>query len=355
VDFGEGNATNGQAAGLDLLSMFCPMHIFSSPTARGWLSQMLLSAVLLFPVESLLADAPQWDIAHAGQLALRQDGKDVWRFHYGEISKPFFDPVCVAGGPSLTWARPPDHTWHLGLWFSWKTINGVNYWEERGGVSDGKTRWTTPKIEVRADGSATLDLALEYLPGPRKAKATKGVDPAKVVPVLTEARTIQFSAPAKDGSYFMDWTQVFNAKADIKLDRTPPSSKNGSSSGGYAGLSIRFAKGLSEVTNILSTKGPFSGHFQDDPAAEQNGLIEGVPYGIAILAHPSNPRARGDWYLKAESSKKLNFYYMNAALLQTAPLSFAKGETFTLRYRVYVHPGRWDAARLRAAAEDFSK
>jgi len=22
-----------------------------------------------------------------------------------------------------------DHVWHLGYWFSWKYINGVNYWK----------------------------------------------------------------------------------------------------------------------------------------------------------------------------------------------------------------------------------
>jgi hypothetical protein len=232
------------------------------------------------------------------------------------------------------------------LWFSWKTINGINYWEERRGASDGKTRWNPPQIEARPDGSATLTLTLEYLPGPRK---TKGVNLAKVVPVLTEARTILFSAPAEDGSYFMDWTQVFTAKTDIKLDRTPPVSKNGISSGGYAGLSIRFAKDFSEVTSIVSTKGRFSGHLTNDPAAEKNGLLGGAPYGIAVFAHPSNPRARGDWYLKED--KKIKFFYLNASPLLTAPLSFAKGETFTLRYRVYVHPGRWDEARLRVAAD----
>ncbi|MDR2844918.1 MAG: PmoA family protein [Puniceicoccales bacterium] len=326
------------------------------PTAPIWFFGALLFTATLFPEEKLFAGAPQWDTASAGQLALRQDGKDVWRFHYGDVTKPFFDPVCVAGGPSLTWARPSDHAWHLGLWFSWKTINGVNYWEENKGQSDGKTRWTAPTLETHADGSATLVLALEYLPGPRK---TKGVEPSKVVPVLTEVRTIRFSAPAADGSYFMDWTQVFTAKADVKLDRSAPAfEKGGRPWGGYAGLSIRFAKDFSEVNSIASTKGRFSekdnGHALGDLAAEQNGLLGGKPYGLAILAHPANPRAPGDWYFIKEEGKR-NFYYLNAAVLLTAPLTYAKGETFTLRYRVCVHPGRWDAAQLRTAAGDFAK
>ena len=29
----------------------------------------------------------------------------------------------------MTADRPPDHIWHHGLWFSWKFINKVNYWE----------------------------------------------------------------------------------------------------------------------------------------------------------------------------------------------------------------------------------
>ena len=62
--------------------------------------------------------------------------------------------------------------------------------------------------------------------------------------VLTEKREIVVSAPAADGQYHLDWTMTFTAlEQDVALDRTPiVGEEKGQPYGGYAGLSIRFAK-----------------------------------------------------------------------------------------------------------------
>jgi hypothetical protein len=73
----------------------------------------------------------QWDLQSDNQFALKHNNKIVWQFNAdpSDASKPYFDPLCVVGGQSLTLPKPADHIWHLGHWFSWKYINGVNYWE----------------------------------------------------------------------------------------------------------------------------------------------------------------------------------------------------------------------------------
>jgi hypothetical protein len=87
-------------------------------------------------------------------------------------------------------------------------------------------------------------------------------------------------------------------------------------------------------------------------AAEQSGTINGKPYGIALLAHPANPRAPGDWY--PIETPKVPFYYLNAAFLLKRAYVMQPSETLTLRYRVCVHPGRWDAEALRQAAAQYA-
>jgi hypothetical protein len=90
-----------------------------------------------------------------------QKGQPVWQFNFGSnATKPFFHPVALPGGPVLTWDQPGDHPWHRALWFSWKFINGINYWEEdpKTGVSAGRTRWSEPQIETRRDFSARIHL-----------------------------------------------------------------------------------------------------------------------------------------------------------------------------------------------------
>src|SRR5690242_15645430 len=64
-------------------------------------------------------------------LTCKMGDQILWRFSYNtNVGKPFFHPLSVLAGEPLTAFRPKDHPWHYGLWFSWKYINGVNYWEE---------------------------------------------------------------------------------------------------------------------------------------------------------------------------------------------------------------------------------
>src|SRR5690349_19484600 len=101
-----------------------------------------LALALLLAVPAAAARA-EW-ARDSTSIAWRSGGAEVWRFSFDPRSgKPFFDPVGVTGGPSLTNFKPEDHPWHYGLWFSWKYLNHVNYWEEdrTSGHAAGATRW----------------------------------------------------------------------------------------------------------------------------------------------------------------------------------------------------------------------
>lgn len=64
-------------------------------------------------------------------LALLNHGRVVWQLNFNKKEgKPYFHPVGLIDGTVLTWLRPADHRWHRALWFSWKFIDGLNYWEE---------------------------------------------------------------------------------------------------------------------------------------------------------------------------------------------------------------------------------
>ena len=53
----------------------------------------------------------------------------IWQFNFNNrFGMPYFHPLCI-NNSVLTSASPPDHPWHLGFWFSWKFIDGINYWE----------------------------------------------------------------------------------------------------------------------------------------------------------------------------------------------------------------------------------
>jgi hypothetical protein len=282
-----------------------------------------------------------------GTLAWQQGTNVVWQLNFDRnAGKPFVHPITVKGGPSLTTAAPADHPWHYGLWFSWKYINGVNYWEQdrTTGRAEGTTRWAEPVIQTNSDGSATIQLELEY------------VHPSGRVE-LKESRRLHFSAPAADGSYSIDWTARFTAGQTLELGRTPMLGEpNGQVNGGYAGLSLRLAG--SPLSPALVAETGAVAQFRENRARPDaralacNLTRSGAPAGaIAVLSDPANLPGSSPWY--AVISEQMRFFC--SAILAPKPLQLAAGETLALRYQVLVRATPWTPEELKARHEAWMK
>ena len=271
-------------------------------------------------------------------LALALNGHVLWQYNYGaSASKPFFHPLTLGTNPVLTMDAPSDHPWHHGLWFSWKYINGVNFWEENreSGQADGRTRWETPEIETSGDGSATIRMKLNYEIVPDG-------------PVLTEARTIGISKANWLGGYTIQWDSLFTALAsEVLLDRTPIEGEvDGKAWGGYAGLSVRLA--TVETPEIYTDLGllPASDTQSniDARALDISGLYEGRACGIAIVPGQEGARLPTPWYTITQPAN--DFFYVSPALLYRAPRTLKAGETLALHYKIVVHEGGWSEREI---------
>lgn len=279
-------------------------------------------------------------------LTLIKNKKVVWQFNYGKnLTKPYFHPVSLVDGTVLTWESPEDHPWHYGLWFCWKFINGVNYWEEdrKTGKSAGMTEWNNVYVKTDSDNSAQITLELYYH------------IPDKPV-VMSEKRTIVISAPDECGTYMINWTSEFTALADkVELNRTPlPWEKEGKPWGGYAGLSFRACKDVKDA-QYISTFGSASpcskGRYRfKDIAVEYSGSVNDNVFGVAILDHPDNLNSPSPWYL--DDGDPMD--YFSPAVLCYSPHVMSKGQTLALKYQIIVHPDRWDSNELKKKYELFS-
>ena len=305
--------------------------------------QTIAQTTKSYGLTALLALAPWLDASAAdagwqwrqddGSLALLNGTNTVWQLNFkkGE-GKPYFHPLNLADGTTLTAVRPADHPWHLGLWWSWKYINHTNYWEEnrKTGLSDGRTELVGVKTEALPNHTAHVEMQLTYhLPDQP--------------PVLNEKRLLDVSAPDAQEGYYIDWTTTFTPAGteDVVFERTPPKNY----SGGYAGLSCRFAKlgpawsytgssGLTTATNLYGK--------QEAWIDFSNGG------GIAIFDHPANLRHPSPWY----PNDKLPFF--SPALLFHEPYILKAGKSLTLRYRVFIHTMRADRMALDAAWKAFA-
>ncbi len=227
-------------------------------------------------------------------------------------SKPCIHPVTLPDGRDITAFRPKDHVWHLGLWFSWKHMNGVNYWEP----SDGKT--CTKSCEVEIQGTqATARLTLEY------RNQTK---PDELV--LTEEREILFSAPDDSGSYTITSRHHFTAgKQDVTFDRTPPHSHGG----GYAGFALRMPKELDSQFTVTSENGENTmAEIRKKPASwvdyrdPKNGL------GVRVEVIQGTPQTR--FY----AQKSNGYCFINPSPILDAPMTLPADGTLDLEYKVQV-------------------
>lgn len=288
----------------------------------------------------------RWEATPGRSIALLGRGGIVWRFNYApDQPKPYFDPVGLVGGESLTWNQPSDHAWHHALWFSWKTINGVNYWEDdpRTKRPVGRTAWKEPSVSTDRSGTARIELKLTYAASDSE-------------PVLNETRVVEVSAPADDGQYHFDWDATFRAgKNDVVLDRTPiPPDPKGTPWGGYAGLSLRFAEDLADrkaVTDRGEVEFDSSGiHRSRGSACDYHGSLKGRHAGIAVISHPRNPRSPTPWY-----AIRTTMSYLNPAFLAEEPYTIKAGDTLRLRYRIVVHAAGWNSERLQKEAARYSR
>jgi hypothetical protein len=261
-------------------------------------------------------------------LALQNHGKTVWRLIFDPAQpKSCFHPLATMDGGVMTAFEPADHPWHRGLWWSWKFINGVNYWEENPKTrkSDGLTLLIRSKVMPSDDFSAQVELDFNY----------------HLPPVLTEKRHLSISKPDAGGTYIIEWKSKFTATEQVvKLERTVPAHLGGVAHGGYAGLSLRMAQGLddfsfrtSEGETATAAAHGKSAHWVD---------LSGSAAGITILDHPDNPRHAPPWYL--HSSRSMLFF--GPAPLFNEPLELAPGKSITLNYQIIIHSQAVTPARI---------
>jgi len=274
-------------------------------------------------------------------VALLNNGHVVWRHaHDRKTGKPSMS-IHLLDGTELTrpWPFPAnyprnDHVWHKGLWWSWKGIDGINFWEEH---QEG-TNPTAVAAKLSDDGSARIEMTISYhLPdGP---------------PLATEKRIIEVTAPDRTGSYMIHWQAEFAPGGDkpVVFNRN-----------GYGGLAIRFAADFAGAppkepnawTFIKSAeqaadspKKPAGNRWMAYAGKAQNGQ----PTCVAVFDHPDNPRYPTQW------AERTQYPYLNPAFTASkADYTLEPGRKLKLRYGILIHAGPADTDALEKAWKSFA-
>jgi hypothetical protein len=315
-------------------------------TMKSFPPSSRLRAIVLLPIFLCLCQQranAEWQRTDT-TIGWRVGTNLLWQFSFDPAKgKPFFHPL-TANGTALTNFKPEDHPWHYGLWFSWKYINHVNYWEEdrATGHAEGATRWTAPKIQTTPDGGATIAFDVTC------TNPSNHVD-------MTESRELKISAPAPDGGFTVDWEAKFKAGTDgAILDRTlMPGEPDGKVNGGYAGLGLRMASAPLTMS-VVCTTGAVT-HFESD-RARPNAAAVGCNFsegtnnlgGIAIFSDPKNIGENAPWYLINSATMR----FACQAILAPRILTLKPGEKMELHYRIAISPQPWTVESLKSLRND---
>jgi hypothetical protein len=230
------------------------------------------------------------------------------------------------------------------LWWSWKFLNRLNYWEDDPNtwLAPGRNEIVKTAVIQLIDGSTLAQLNVSYHP------------PAKPE-VLRENRTLKISPVDTKGGYQIDWTSTFTAAdKDVLLDRTPILGQpQGVVWGGYAGLSVRLAKDAVKCKAIDSEGHTYNKEFNNAKARwlDYTFDVAGKPAGVAILDHPDNPRHPTPWYVIITKDMR----YFSPAFIYYEPYTIKAGESLKLRYRIIIHPGRTDVEAIERQWAEFSR
>ncbi|HVK05540.1 MAG TPA: DUF6807 family protein [Armatimonadaceae bacterium] len=270
-------------------------------------------------------------------VAVEKDGVERIRYNYQlpddpepSAPKPFCHPIRTPEGIEITAESPLDHFWHRGLWFTFKFVNGVNYWEERDPVFGRQVTLEPPAVHASAEVESAVRIS-----GPLEWRDNKdGEEKAR----LFEERTLDIRF-GDDGEMFVDWHITLAPREDVVLDRTPYTTW-----GGYGGVVVRLSQAVHKQRVLLA-----DGTETDRPTGEphpwaaidaQLDTRRDRHAAVLFLPSPNNRRYPEPMY----GTAKPWFNFFGPAPLFHEPLSLKKGELLRHACRVVILPRRIDAS-----------
>ena len=240
--------------------------------------------------------------------------------------KPYFHLRIPTTGEQFTFERPPDHNWHLGLWFSWKFINGCCFWEPDKKAAIRLRSYAVDKLPNTADGGQVTRFTVEsdYL--------------AKGTPIMHEHRVITRTLSA-NGNVVYDWSTTVHALTDLTFNAAKPGQDKKTKyyvGGGYTGLHVR-----------MQPKG-FTFAFENDTGKKGQACCGVASKTVTVHVTSQKTRARCRLTLTADTPTpnfirdfpgksihtKGGYYIAGFSELFFQPRTLAKGKSWTLHHVV---------------------
>ena len=266
-------------------------------------------------------------------IALFEGARPVFVYNHGIIQPPpgapadrarssYIHPLFGLDGEILTDDFPKDHYHHRGLFWAWPHVRigdkAYDLWMLKG-IEQRFVRWL--EREVRADG-ATLAVENGWFVGEKKV-------------VKEEVR-------------LRAWPTVGDERGlDIELTWTPldePLTLQGAEGKSYGGLTLRFAPRTETVITTPLGQGKEDLTITRLPWADLSARFAGRNQfsGAGIAISPGHPDFPPEWLTR-------HYGVLCVGWPGVKPKTFQPKETILCRYRIGIHRGAPNVAKIKDA------
>jgi hypothetical protein len=344
---------------------------------RRLLLSALLAPALLAP--ALAAAQPKVQVVAREaerRVDVTVDGKPFTSYIWPTtVKKPSLYPIRTASGKAITRGFPldptpgerVDHPHHVGLWFNYGDVNGLDFWNNSEAIkaSEASKYGTILHRSVRktenGNGVGALEVTSEWVTPAGKA-------------LLREDTRFEFRA-MENGGRAIDRVTTLTA-----LDTTVSFKDNKE---GVLGLRVTRAleqpatqpeiftdaSGKATAVPVLNNEG-VTGKYRSSEGKEGDavwgtrgkwttlgGVLQGEPVTLAILDHPKNVGFPTYWHARGYGLFAANPLGQKALSNGKEELNFAlqKGQSTTFRHRILILPGAATPEQVEAQYQAFAR
>lgn len=295
------------------------------------MKNLIKFCLFLFISQSIYAQNKVTAQKIGSRIDVSINGNLFTSYHFKQDEKyPFFFPVNGPSNATVTSMRNANYPHHSSLFFGCDKVNNGNYWQE--GLDKGQIISLREDILPSSEDKVIIENECIW------------TRPNANAPIK-DIRKITISAPSKD-LYQIDFDITMEMLMDVKIEKTNHSLFSGRMD---ADLAVINGGTMINAEGKEGEKGTFGqkSAWIDCSNKRGNGKIE----GMTIMQHPSNK-----WFPSAWFTRDYGFFSPTPMYWpedDTKGTQLAKGEKVVLRYRVLVHSGNHETAKITELFEKY--
>lgn len=301
------------------------------------------------------------------------DGQPFTSYIYPTtLEKPVLYPIHTAGGKTITRGFPPrpgervDHPHHVGLWFNYGDVNGLDFWNNSDAIKPadkpkmGSVRHRAIRDTESGRGTGELEVTMDWVDHTGKVLLREDTEfqfhatgDTRIIDRITKLTAVNGPVSMKDNKEGVLGLRVVRplehpaTKPEVFADAAGrpmavPVLDNTGVTGRY-----RSSEGK-EGDDVWGTRGRWT---------TLSGTVEGEPVTVAILDHPSNVGFPTYWHARGYGLFAANPLGQAALSDNKDTLNFqlAAGESTTFRHRIVVASGATPTERVEQFYTDWAR